>query len=174
MTLWAVLATGESMNQQQADAVRDICKLVAVSDAYRLAPFADVLVSSDKAWWLAHPEALQFKGRKFCSVECDGVEKYNGLPPHRTSHNSGLLGMRVAQHLGATQILLLGFDMRGSHFFGAHPAPLNNTTPSRFKTFLRQFEAWDGCEVINCTPASALTRFPSISLSEALLHGREC
>ena len=167
MTLFAVFATGESMNQSQADAVRGVCKVVAVSDAWQLAPWADALASTDQAWWQAHPQALGFAGRKFCSVDCEGMETFT--PP--SSMNSGLFGMHIATHLGATRILLLGFDMRGNHFFGAHAAPLKNTPPQRFKTFLRQFETWNGCDVINCTPGSALRRFPSMSLQEALCHG---
>jgi hypothetical protein len=72
------------------------------------------------------------------------------------------------EKLDASRIVLLGFDMHGSHFFGAHPPELSTTTPRRFKDHLKQFEAWRGCPVVNCTPGSALTRFPMGKLHEVL------
>jgi hypothetical protein len=83
--------------------------------------------------------------------------------------NSGLQGMRVAQDiLGASKIVLLGFDMHGTHYFGPHPRPLANTAPARFKAHIAQFRTWTGCEVVNCTPGSELKQFPMADLNEVL------
>lgn len=168
MILWAVLGTGESMNRETADMAREHCNVVAVSDAYRLAPWADVLVSNDSAWWRTHPEAMNFAGIKYSGAKVDGTLRIPAEGGFETSCNSGLLGMRVAERLGATKILLLGFDLRGTHFFGAHPAPLQNTSPKRFQQMIGQFKKWRGCEVVNCTPNSALKLFPYVPLKEAL------
>lgn len=168
MSTWAVLATGESMSQEMADFVCGKCKVVAVSDAYRLAPWADALVSNDSNWWRNHPLALEFTGRKFCGAQFKDTER---LPPHGrfpAGTNSGIQGMRVAEMLGATRILLLGLDMRGTHFFGKHPSSLKNTTSKRFKVHIAQFERWSGCEVINCTPNSALRKFPMSTIEKEL------
>lgn len=155
------------MSQELADFVRGKCSVVAVSDAYKLAPWADALVSNDRVWWSAYPDAKNFAGRKFCGAIASGLEVIKGA--HMGSGlNSGLQGMRVAQMLGATRILLLGFDMSGSHFFGLHPAPLANTTPKRFMKHIEQFKKWRGCPVINCTPGSALTQFPFADVREVL------
>lgn len=156
------------MTQAQADAVRDL-RVIAVSDAYQLAPWADAMASQDVAWWRAHPEAKQFAGRKFSTHLIDGVER---IVPGRISNatNSGLLAMEVAKLLGATRILLLGIDMQGSHYFGPHEHGLKNTTPARFEAMKRQFESWkaEGVEVINCNPASGLRCFPMARLEEVL------
>lgn len=170
MTTFAILATGPSMSQAIADVVQSRCSVVAVSDAFRLAPWADALVSQDQAWWKKYPEAKQFAGRKFSCREVAGVEK---LPPGgvcRTDANSGLIACQVAVNLGATRILMLGFDMAGAHYFGPHPAGLKNTPPDRYKVFLKMFEAFNpaGVEVLNCTPGSRLTRFPFATLEEIL------
>jgi hypothetical protein len=161
MTTFVVLGSGPSMSQELADYVRGKCHAVAVSDCYRLAPWADALVSNDRVWWATHPQALDFAGRKFCGGVFKGTAKLPAEIGFPSDCNSGLQGMRVAAMLGATRILLLGFDMKGSHYFGAHPAPLKNTTRARFKVHLRQFRRWRGSQaVINCTPGSALTQFP--------------
>jgi hypothetical protein len=84
--------------------------------------------------------------------------------------NSGLQGMRVARDkLGAKQILLCGFDMHGTHYFGKHPSALRNTDEARRKHFHKQFSMWRNREiVINCTPGSALQTFRTGVLEEVL------
>lgn len=156
------------MNQSLADYVRDKCKVVAVSDAYKLAPWADALVSNDGNWWNHHKDAMNFAGRKFCGTHYKQLERLIPDGSFGGGTNSGLQGMRAAQIMGATKILLLGFDMRGTHYFGKHPEPLRNTTANRFKVHIHQFSKWKGCLAINCTPNSALTRFPFMDIREAL------
>ena len=177
MTTFAIFATGPSMSQEIADRARGKYPAVAVSDAFRLAPWADALVSNDKAWWRANPDAFEFAGRKFAGVqasELDGVEAVKPRFPFTSSCNSGLMAMRVARDkLGATKLLLFGFDMHGSHFFGPHKEPLRNTTPERFKVLIRQFNFWDGrftkiCEVVNLTKGSELKCFPFGEINDYL------
>jgi hypothetical protein len=170
MTLFAVLGSGPSMSQQIADAVKGKCRVVAVSDTYRLAPWADALVSHDRNWWDVHREALAFAGRKFCGWERSGTELLKFDVRLGTGLNSGLQGMRVAVMLGATRIALLGFDMHGSHFFGEHPKSLATTTPDRLREHLRQFSKWYGPAVVNCTPGSALTHFRMSTIEAELLE----
>ncbi len=98
-----------------------------------------------------------------------GTEKFDQVNEFPAGSNSGYQGMRAARLLGAKRILLLGFDMRGAHFFGKHPAPLRNTTPQRFRIHVAQFKRWrGGCEVLNCTAGSALTQFPFADLRSVL------
>lgn len=172
MTTWAILATGPSMSQAVADSVRGRCKVVAVSDAYRLAPWADVLVSTDGAWWRQHPQALEFAGEKYSMAPdwkpVPGVKRPESN--FGTGVNSGLLACDVAVRHGAKRLLLLGFDMGGSHFFGVHPSPLKNTPPDRFERFKRQFEMYRprGVQILNCTPGSALKAYKFADLHESL------
>lgn len=177
MTVWAVLATGPSLTQAVVNSVRYRCNVVAVSDSFKLAPWADVLVSTDGKWWGAHPDALEFKGRRFSGapdfVKLDGVERV----PAATNINSGLLGVMVAVKLGATRVLLCGLDMRlpGQHFFGKHPAPLRSSEARHLEMFKRQFAAYQprGVEIFNCTGGSALSCYP-VSTIEEQLYAQEC
>lgn len=173
MSVWVVLATGESMSQAIADSVRGRCRVVAVSDAFRLAPWADAMVSNDSAWWAKNLDAMKiFTGRKFCGAQTkmSGLEYIKPTGGFSFGINSGLQGMRVVTIVDphASKILLSGFDMRGTHYFGLHPKPLRNTTPHRFEVHRRQFKLWRGCKVINCTPSSSLKCFPMGSLEEEL------
>lgn len=164
MSVWVILASGPSMNKEIADYVRGKAKVIAVSDTYRLAPWADALVSHDRSWWRHHHKALKFAGRKFCRFRLQGTEVFNtGIP---SGCNSGYMAMNVAASkevwgkYAATKIILCGFDMHGTHFFGRHPSQLKNTTDKRRSIHKDQFSRWAGCEVINCTKGSALTCFP--------------
>ena len=185
-----VLATGPSMSQNVADAVRGRARAIAVNDAFRLAPWADVLYAADWQWWRHHADnALKFAGLKVtvgfhCPYPevlalCDGgFSGFDNRPTHlRTGKNSGYQAVHLAAHLGAKRILLCGFDMRESkrgpsHFFGDHPRELRNEPI--YETFRNYFERAApeyrnrGIEVINCTPGSALKCFPMQSLEEAL------
>lgn len=160
---FAVLATGPSLSPADVEAVRGL-SVVAVSDAYKLAPWADALVSADAAWWKANPKARDFAGAKY-----GAVHDFNNVPYVDPLHvgiglNSGLLGVMVAVRMGARCVYLLGFDMRkpGQHFFGEHPKPLKPTTPERMAIFRRQFERYHpkGVAIVNCTKGSALTCYP--------------
>jgi hypothetical protein len=165
MDNWAILATGESMSQQLADSLRGF-RAVVVSDAYRLAPWAEAMVSQDAAWWIEHPDAKKFSGMKFSTnANIAGVEQFDSYQrvgqAFGTGCNSGLIACLVAQWLGAKKIGLYGFDMKGDHFFGKHREPLKNPTPSRYAAMRQDFARWnhDGIEVINMTPGSALDCF---------------
>ncbi len=173
METWAILASGPSMSQAVADSVRGRCNVIAVSDCYRLAPWADALVSQDRPWWRYHSEAMQFAGRKFSggAEKIEGTEKVEFEGSIGTGTNSALLACHVAVKVfGANRILLLGVDMGGTHFFGPHPEPLKNTSTSRFEQMKLQFAHWQhkGVSVINCSPDSALTCFPKATIEDCL------
>lgn len=157
--LFALLAPGPS-------APGLVCKippipLGVVGNAYELAPSAAFLVAADRGWWLKHPESEAFAGRKFCNTPNVLGTEFIGLAPDL---NSGVLALTVAARLGASQIRLYGFDMHGSHFFGAYQNGLRNTNEVRRAVFLSQYADWARANahvsVINCTPGSALTCFP--------------
>ena len=59
------LASGPSLVAEDVDYVRGKATVIAVNDAIRLAPWADVVYSSDQIWWGNHYKAMrQFSGLK--------------------------------------------------------------------------------------------------------------
>jgi hypothetical protein len=157
---FAILATGQSMSLSVARSVAHM-PVVVVNDAFRLLPTATALAAQDIEWWRNNPDAMGFAGRKFTSNQIEGVECVAQVP---NGASSGVLALDVAKVLGATRVMLLGFDMHGTHYFGPHPAPLVNTTPERFEVFQRQFTEWGranpAIDVVNATPGSRLSCFP--------------
>lgn len=165
---WYCLAPGPSMSACLAERVRGN-NVAVVGNTYTLAPWADVLIANDSAWWRRYPEAKQFAGRKFSANAIADVER---VMPNSfgTQSNSGVLALDVLRNLGATKIVLLGFDMHGSHYFGPYRNGLRNTSEQQRKNHLRQFRDWrlanPKIDVINCTEGSALTCFPVARLDE--------
>jgi hypothetical protein len=174
--IFVVMATGESMTAELAEFVRGHqeagrVKAVAVCNAYVLAPWADALVCNDAKWWKFHNDAINFAGRKFSGQHVNGCERIPNDPRFPAGCNSGLQGCRIAKHLGATKILLLGVDLHGTHFFGKHPAPLANSDAAKFRLMAGQFKRWRGNDlppIVNCSPTSALKLFPFSDIREEL------
>lgn len=185
------MATGPSLNQSDVDFVRGRAMVVCVNDAHRLAPWADVLYSSDQRWWEFYRGVPEFAGLKFGiqplaprrawqvtvlrNTGSEGIETQpDGL---RTGKNSGAAAINLAVHLGARRIVLLGYDMgctpgQPAHFFGAHPEQLRtNVPPTSFVPFFgAMVEPLDeiGVTVVNCSRTTALKCFPRMDVSEAL------
>jgi hypothetical protein len=194
----ACLASGPSLTAEACDAVRGrVDGIIAVNDAVRLAPWADVLYSSDRLWWPYYGGVPSFAGRRYgigaklgaadplpgCPAVVvlrhtgvDGLElRPTGL---RSGKHSGYAAINLAVHAGAARILLLGYNVGlaggRQHFYGDHPRGLNQTTPALYAEFRRllatlvaPLEA-AGVEVLNCTPGTALECFPRAALWSAL------
>lgn len=184
------IATGPSLTQEDVDYVRGKAKVIAISDAILMAPWADVLYSCDAKWW-RHPSkhfGLKWDGLKVGLHSNIEFEKVNVLqytthsgfderPTHlATGHNSGYQALHLAVHFGAKHIILLGYDMGAAggktHFFGAHPDNLESNSP--YKKFCSAFETLKepldnmGVTVVNCTRKSALKCFTKLPLRVAL------
>lgn len=168
MTAWALLAPGPSASAVDAARIRDAgIPLGAVGNAFELAPWAQFVAATDAAWWRRYPEARKAGATLFTILPVTGVQTVPITPV-----NSGVLALECAKRQGATRILLLGFDMHGSHFFGQYRNGLRNTKPHQRAQHFKQYAAWGkanrSIEVVNCTEGSALTCFPARSLDACL------
>lgn len=174
----------------------DVCRgqhVIAVNDAYRLAPWADVLYAADAKWWKwqyrDRPDEINaYTGLRY-SLNPDATKYPNvqvlkrtgsaGLELRawglRTGENGGYQAINLAVHLGAVRVLLLGYDMQitggQQHWFGKHDS---SPSPSPYSMFRKKFDTLPeplrvaGVTVINCSRETALTTFPRQSIREAL------
>lgn len=181
-----ILGGGPSLTQQQVDACKGRCRVIAINDAYRLAPFADVLYFCDERWHGWHrdkPEYRAFQGLRV-TLDNEGIQGAHSL--HNmgweglqlcpwglaTGRNGGIQAINLAVHFGVARILLLGYDMRPGHWHGGHPT---ETRPGVYaECMLPSFPAVAaaldrlGIECINCTPGSALDVFARGSIADLL------
>ena len=200
-----ILGNGASLAASLKDARGLLagCKVLAINDALRLAPWADAHYFCDPEWaqWpekvaggKTRAELLRdFTGHKFI-LECKALwPQFPGCKPLRnygwnpaggsaginpqndgvyTGRNSGYATIVLAAKMGAARIILLGFDMRPGHWFGAYPR--DNSPQGYESVFLPAFPhlvkplAKLNVTVINATPDSALRCFPCAPLNEAL------
>jgi hypothetical protein len=187
-----ILATGPSLTVDDVEACRGRARVIAINDAYTLAPWADALYACDAKWWHWHRGVPTFTGPKW-SLHHSAWTKYETAYPDvqrlrntgaagleldptglRSGRNSGYQAINLAVHYGAQRIVLLGYDMQPSggrsHFFGEHP----NGQQSPYGMFKQQFAtivkplAKAGVEVVNCTRRTALLCFPQAPLEEIL------
>jgi hypothetical protein len=188
-----VIGGGPSLTSAQVEACRGRARVVAVKEAARLAPWADVLYFCDEFWFRENREDVDnFKGQVatlrneklrdeipgLASYRHDGLEGLceaaDGL---RVGHNSGYQAINLAFHMGAKRILLLGLDMKkaasgAQHWFQRkRPAPpialYEEHLLPMFQTLVAPL-ARHGVEVLNCSPDSAIACFRKLPIEEAL------
>lgn len=189
-----VAATGYSLTVDVAAACRQArqrggYRVIAISDAYRLMPWADVLYSCDGSWWKHHKP--QFSGAKWSAHDKTSNDKRRmadeyGLNIVRGADkpgfslfsdqihygkNSGFQAVNLAILFGAVRIVLVGFNLQGRHFFGDHPKQLNRS--ARYESFVPPFveaakQLPAGIEIVNATVDSALRCFPMMPLEDAI------
>lgn len=185
----AILASGPSMTQADADYVRARADaVIVINETYKLAPKADVLYASDgHRWWQWRNGVPEFTGLKYSAhynswsvgVPALRATGDSGLDMNptgiRTGKNSAYAAINVAVHLGAKRILLLGVDMKHAKNRQRHwhpddanwPGPAIPLCLSLFPTLIAPLQA-AGVSVINCSRDTALTCFPRQTLEEAL------
>jgi hypothetical protein len=180
MTISVCIATGASLTQDQVDYVRGKAKVYVVSDAYRLAPWADVLYSCDFQWWNYHKP--EFAGEKWTisdraasefginHITQGDIEFSLDKSKLGTGGNSGFQAINLAYLQGATKIILLGFDYKDhGHFFGDHPSPLSRGSDyARWLGNINDAAKIIPITVINCSPGSAIKCFPQMDIRDAL------
>lgn len=192
--LWIVAAPGPSLTPEIAEQCSGH-NTIAVNDAYRLLPRARCLYGADQEWWKERNGVPEFEGERW-TVRAKGVdnedairryglsavqgsrgEGFNFLPGRvHLGRNGGFQAVNLALCFGGNPVIMTGFDMTGTHFFGEHKSPLRQKTYYRgwIDMFNRAAKILPpDIRIINATPNSALKCFPIMTLEEALNASRE-
>lgn len=192
----AILASGPSLREfiRTGSIFNGKVRTIAVNSSIFAAPAADVCFALDFMWWKVHHHAVRRDSRAACwTVDRSAAERF-GLNFTRAAHNAGLGETRLhpngnggaaainfATLAGAKRILLLGLDMKPGengekHWHPPHPKPC--VQAQLFEEWLYKLEsvARDaekmGVEIVNCTPDSAATMFPTANLEDVLCPAR--
>lgn len=198
----AILASGPSLTAEQCEAVGQWRaagadrRVIAINTTFRRAPFADMVYACDGTYWRAKAlgaaqshvqEAVAAFGTGKIWTQDVNAAKEFGLNLIRSEPgqglsrkagvinqgmNSGYQAINIAFLGGARRMLLLGFDCKGGHWHGDHPAPLSNRLPhkqwlDRFVRLARDLQS-EGITVVNCSPGTALHTFPEQPLEREL------
>lgn len=184
---------GPSVTPEAVALARGRARVVAINNAYLLAPWADVLYFADYRWWEWHrgrKEFQQFAGEKVSIQNTGGLIADAGIHILHNYQTEGLSVIPNGVHTGANGgyqvinmvalsrpklILLLGYDMKytagKSHWHGGHPVKVHEDSYRRwaklFDTMLPQLDKW-GVKVVNCCADSLITAFPKGDLASLL------
>ncbi len=177
-----ILCNGESLKAQRHLIPKLKGRIIAIKEAVRLRPDADVLfVAAERAVDINPPLFKLFKGQyiiarnKVPTGYPDSVKRICRtkdhahlceLPDHVCGYDCGTSAINVAYHFGATEIILLGMDMTGNRWCNGefdHPMPvIPNQHHARHKSVLPDI-AKDakakGIRIVNCSPTSVVTAF---------------
>ena len=163
--------------------------------------WVDICWFGDNGWWNQHHEFM----RKFpnliasCAtnnniryrvhrVKCVDRGKAGGIekePWHISWNNcSGTAAINLAYHLGATRVVLIGYDMRvidpvwqgkdlvsgQKNYHSDHSENLHNPFPRyllKYPTVAKDAKEL-GLEILNATPGSAIKQFPFVRLEDVV------
>lgn len=190
-----IVAGGASSGLYNYDLIRHKAQVIAINNAYRLVPWADIVYACDAKWWREHTAAQLVQGLKIGSgtggswADLVGVQRVtiaratgqfrNDIVTAPADHigsggNSGFQALNIAVQAGCRRIALVGYDYCGEHWHGPHAPPLANPRPSIMQTWQRRLEAAApqldalGVEVLNCSPYGTMRAFPRADLIEAV------
>jgi hypothetical protein len=186
-----LIGGGPSLTGFDFERLRGKGIIVAINDAVRFIPFADVAFTIDTVWIDKRVAVLEaFAGEIVAVVPADYkcpiararlLRRVNAVKMSArgdslsTGGNSGFAALAMALMRGASRVLLLGYDMSGAgHFhggyrwrsrFGAQHYPI---WAERFHS-LAGLAQLTGAEVINCNRGSAITAFPFATIEDNIL-----
>lgn len=183
-----VIASGPSLTKEDVEYVKGKGTVIVINDNYKMAPWADYLYFCDPKWFNWHKEEVaKFQGAIYTQDET--IAKDNGFHYIESQSkeglskdpkviyqgsNSGYQAINLAYHLGAEQIILLGYDMQATngkyHWFGDHPDKVRSSYGSwmpHYKGLAKDAEQ-AGLEVINCSRQTALSCFRREKLENVL------
>lgn len=183
-----ILGGGPSLRRVDLAPLADR-RVIALNSSWELMPGADVLLAPDRRWWRWNKGKVDgFRGRHRITTQPKapaGVHlmEYGGRgglspdPWKLNGRNAGHQGINLAVHLGASPIVLLGFDLKtdaagATHWHAGHRIP---TDPAQYasemipelETLVEPLKAL-GVEVLNATPGSALECFGKVKLWRVL------
>lgn len=187
-----IIGGGPSVNDLDLEPLKER-RSIGVNVAFRHYPWVDVMYFGDcSIYGDIRKDLLQYGGLKLSScgripekgwpgVKRIGRGKPSGIERSRRNKiawngNSGSSAINIASWMGATRIVLVGFDMRRvskkKNFHEDYPREDLNLSP--FKRYLRHFPkiAEDakslGIEILNASPVSLIKEFPIVKLEDTL------
>lgn len=190
----ACVSPGPTLTRETCDALAGRVQVLAISNAIKWCPWAQWHYACEAKWW-RHFHHLPCAGQRW-TAERAAADQYglhhapllpvshpgafSGLctTPYTLArgHHGGYQALNLALHVGATEIWLVGYDMREvngrAHFFGEYTQPELAVSNRNYAKWAAVYDSINpdtyGVSIINMTPGSAIRRFPFGSLDNAL------
>jgi hypothetical protein len=190
-----VICGGESIRQQRAQIARIKDRIIVVKEGVLLRPDADVMFVTAEPWAVL-PLLPKFRGTHVVMrrgkepkeipdyvrrvTRTKDHEHLCELPTHVCGYDAGTSAINLAYHFGATEIVLLGYDMTGGRWFcdergkGEWAHPLPRIPEGHFRRHMGPLHALaadakaKGIRIVNCSPISRVTAFEKQPLEKFL------
>lgn len=183
------IASGPSLTQADVELVKawryDMAwrRVIVTNNTWQIAPWADAVFAMDLQWWQTYHSAVErgYKGLRF--TQHSQGDKFGALNlrrrvrGYRGYKNSGACAVAAAIHLGASRVVMLGYDGRKvdgkAHWHDDHPKGLGNAGsvkrwPADFELVRGLAIKTRGLIVINASRNSVLRHFERQELDQAL------
>lgn len=170
--------------------------VISTNNAYKLTPWAHILHFADAIWWQWHKTDIPsvFKGKHITTCAPGNTNgrqwaplgityiprlKDRGLAANRGAlhgSNAGHQAINLAVHMGASTVVLIGFDMDDkateTHWHDEHRRTTNRHAYREImlpgmNSLAKDAEKF-GVSVINVNPHSAIKCFPFVPLKDYL------
>lgn len=184
------VASGPSLTADQCYYLAQLTglKIIAVNECgliqYRplSVPWCDILYAADAKFWKAYDirtDALKVSADETdkADVRIEVVSNQAPMPrePGKLvpGDHSGFQALGLALTLGASRIVLLGYDCGGPkrNCHSNRPANLTTTSGSfhnKNSYYVRAKREWPDVEIVNCSRLTTLTAFPVLPLREVI------
>lgn len=191
----AIVACGPSVKGENLLLLKDRVHVVAIKESIEVCPWAEVVYGCDAAWWLHRNGLPKFGGIKIAHGQ-QATSQHKDIrraeikinsdallleQPMVISNggNSGHQALNLVAQFGATDIILVGFDMSADpnhlHWYGRNKwNNANNPMGSNFQRWLKGFEIIKkdidraGITVINVSQTSTMKSFRKARLPEIM------
>lgn len=186
-----ILCGGESLRKQRELIPRLCGRVIAVKHGIYLWPHADVLfLSGERIAEIARPLIPIAKGKYIIVrgksdpslpprvkrvTRTKDHSKVCELPDHVAGLDAGTSAINLAYHFGATEIVLLGYDMCGGRWFNGELRHYLPYPPQEhFDRHMAVLPAFaedaktKGLRIVNCSPISKVEVFERAPLEEFL------
>lgn len=178
-----IIGGGPSLTQEQVTyLINTSTYIIAVNNAYQLAPFADMIFACDIQWWYYHKNLLKFShgcwtlegvGSHFAKRHKTPVlneipfTRDYGIYDDKVHHggNSGYMAIQLARLMGFKKIVLIGFDHQHTngqtHWHGDHDKRIFNKNADDLDRWNSNMERLltdiTDVDIVNCSLETAIT-----------------
>lgn len=200
------IGTGPSLTLGQIESARQKgFRLFVCNNAFQIVPDAELIYGCNAAWWDTYWDEVQHHRAQKWTTNLEAANRYGinwigerfglGLCAEEKiihhGHGSGYSLVGMAHKMGATRVLLLGYDLKypkdydgkaqrvgtgQRHYFGEYPTNLQHWPSVRVESgvhvelvdLYRSIHEQGLIELVNCTPGSALEQvIPSMDMGDA-------
>ena len=150
--------------------------VITVNTTFRAAPWADAMYAANPQWWAQFGKEVDdtFFGDKYHHPRSPAFHPSAKAAPEGPTYScSGAAAITLAANLGATKIILVGYDAQKtggrSHWHEDYDRmPNAENIPAWAYGFLLARRDYLDLDILNCSRQTALNMFPTPPLETAL------